>query len=115
MHYGSCSNFEEYNLLVGNLNKVNLLASEIVEIDASDDLTDEDENIDFIFPDSIVVVPADEKSLDTVWFIKVINENISDNDTIDDYGNTIPGNTCYFSGHFLEHVCHNKKDQCCSS
>ena len=111
MHYGSCSNFEEYNLLVGTLNKVNLRASEIVEIDASDDLTDEDENIDFIFPDSIVVVPADEKSLDTVWFIKVINENISDNDTIDDYGNTIPGNTCYFSGHFLERVCHNKNDQ----
>ena len=59
MHCGSCSNFEEYNLLVGNLNKVNLRASEIVEIDASDDLTDEDEIIDFIFPDSIVVVPAD--------------------------------------------------------
>lgn len=53
---------------------------------------------------SIVAVAAEEKSEDSVWFIKIIenNETINDIAKIDDYGNVIPGGVNFFKGHFLE-------------
>ena len=67
---------------------------------------------DFIYPESIVVVPIPEKCVDSVWFIKVLDMYINENSSSeDDYGNIIPAYVKYFSGHFLERDCFKKK-QC---
>ena len=77
--------------------------------DDSDNDSDNENVEDFIYPESIVVVPAAEKSEDSVWFIKVLDMHINENSSSeDDYGNIIPSYVKYFSGHFLERVCFNK-------
>ena len=43
----------------------------------------------FFLPDSIVAIAAAEKSIEAVWFIKIVNEGIVASDTIkDNYGNS---------------------------
>lgn len=69
----------------------------------SADDNDEQTAIDFIAPNSFVAVAAHEKSVDTLWFIKVIeNECIESIDKQDDYGNVILRGTSFIKGHFQE-------------
>ena len=57
----------------------------------------------FILPNSVVAVTASDKSLDTVWFTKVVVScKEPTNSVIDDYGHTIPVGTAFMEGHFLE-------------
>ena len=52
-----------------------------------------------------MTVAADEKSIDTIWFIRVSgNECIGCDNEKDDYGNVVPYGESFFKGHFLELV-----------
>ena len=104
-NYGSCDRFIEYNLAVFPLNKFALrsINKEREPEDDSDNDPDNENVEDFIYPESIVVVPAPEKCVDSVWFIKVLDMHINENSSSeDDYGNIIPAYVKYFAGHFLE-------------
>ena len=57
---------------------------------------------DFILPDSFVAIAADDPA-ETLWFIQVIDVNLSSTkNEVDGYKNVIPPGTMYFSGYFLE-------------
>ena len=57
-----------------------------------------------ILPDSVVVVATSDKSLDTIWFIKVVDVSRKEptKPVIDDYGHIIPAGTAFMEGHFLK-------------
>ena len=55
--------------------------------------------------DSFIAVAAGSNSTDTVWFVKVIdNDCLSDGSCIDDYGNAVGQGVRYLKGHFLEKI-----------
>ena len=106
--YGSCVNFPECQLFAQPLNKGYLRSTNQDEID-DDDEVDVNAN-DFIYPGSVVVVPAEERSDDTVYFVKVSGTARQEVST-DDNGNEIPPNVNYFTGNFLERAYYNKNNQ----
>ena len=88
----SCSHFKEFILKWNDLNQIQLRsdvpAPESCKL--SDDTTTDESNLltEYITPDSIVTVAAD--SIETVWLIKVIeNECVSNGEDQDDYGHII--------------------------
>ena len=67
---------------------------------------------EYITPDSIVTVAADSNSIETVWFIKVIeNECVSNGEDQDDYGHIIIENAMFHRGNFLERISHSLNSQ----
>ena len=55
----------------------------------------------------VVAVAAADNSLDTVWFVKIIEEMQTDKNAVKDkYGNTIQAGQPFLSGHFLESTRH---------
>ena len=81
IEYGSCENFDEYELIYSDA-ITKILRSDYLTYQNNDQNNMEDESNawDFIDINSVVAVAADEKSTDSVWFIK-ISENacIGDN------------------------------------
>ena len=58
---------------------------------------------DFILPNSFVAIAAGREDSDTVWFVKVIDVNLtSTKEEEDDYKNVIPAGNVFISGNFLE-------------
>lgn len=104
--YGTCSSFKEVELDVRQL-KTTALRSHTEK-----DVTDEEIDKEFILPGSICAIAANEKSIDTVWFVKIIaEEETSQNEIIDDYGfKIIPGQK-FFTGNFLEKVSTKRNKQ----
>ena len=102
--YGSCSLFREYILESNELIQIFLRSSvptpeNFNETEPNEDLSD------YISPNSYVAVAADIYSIDTVWFIKVIeNGCISTGQDGDDYGHFIMDGAKYNKGRFLERV-----------
>ena len=110
-NYGSCSLFKEFNLSVTMLNQVNLRSTMSVtdkcQPSSDPDCDDVSDITEYVVPDTYVAVAADSKSIDTVWFIKVAENNcISRGDDVDDYGHMIIENVKFNKGHFLERVSH---------
>ena len=97
--YGSCPNFEEYPFQVHEQTSHATLRSAHLQEDESINNNADDTNFyDFIFPISVIVVPAAETSNNTVWFIKVVSTEFSgDNRANDDCGNIILPHTAYFA------------------
>ena len=80
----------------------------------SDDTTTDESNLltENITPDSIVAVAADSNSIETVWFIKVIeNECVSNGEDQDEYGHIIIENAMFHKGNFLERISHSLNSQ----
>ena len=103
--FGSCEQFSEYSFNVKQLNKIHLCSS---NADVSGKCTDDEEHnessvIDFLGEDSFIAFTAGSNSIDTVWFVGVIdNDYLSDGSCVDDYGNAVGQGVRYLKGHFLE-------------
>ena len=116
--YGSCPIFPDYGLAVPQTNKIVCRYSTSSKVDGTDKLTEDENTVDeydeFIFSGPIVADSASEMSSDAetaIWFIKVVDNKISNDIVVDDYGNSIPPNTLYSVGNFPEHVFLNKSNQ----
>ena len=97
--YGSCQLFESYSLRVQDLHQPNLRSVE----EPQPEVVGEETVNDFILPDTIVAVAAPKKSIDTVWFIRVVEVNrVRETMEVDSYGHQIPAGMVHLSGHFLE-------------
>ena len=57
---------------------------------------------DFLMPESICAVAADQQSSDTVWFIKIEGESVTKEEICDDYGVKVGLGQKYLYGKFLE-------------
>ena len=101
--FGSCEQFSGYSLNVKQLSKIHLRSS---NADVSGKHADDDEDnkssvIDFLAEDSFIAVAAGSNSIDTVSFVKVIdNDCLSDGSCVDDYRNPIGQGVRYLKGHF---------------
>lgn len=64
---------------------------------------------DLIILGTICAIAADAKSPDTLWFVKIISEQLTAAPSDpDDYGDKIIGESNYFIGHFWEKVSEKK-------
>ena len=105
--YGSCSIFQEYPLQIEQLKKVTLRST---STPVSSDSGSSDHN-EFILPGSICALAADQKSPDTVWFIKIDERIVPTAEMTDDYGHkVIQGQVC-FKGRYLEKDSTSRKEQ----
>ena len=57
---------------------------------------------EFFLPDSIVAIAAAEESVETTWFIKIVDQNVVARETKDFYGNVALAGQSYLKGYFLE-------------
>lgn len=92
--YGSCPLFKEYYHDVQKLHKT-LLCSEMLSKVLPEETTgDEDDNnvLGFAQIDTVCAIPVDERSRDTVNFVKMIDHHINNSEDqvmADDWGQTI--------------------------
>ena len=82
--------FKEYSVNVGHLNKAYLRSNDIPLTQGISLKDDGDKNVvSFLASGSIVAIAADRKSIEMIWFIKVIKaECVSENAELDDYGHS---------------------------
>ena len=86
VNYGSYEKFKDYSVNVGHLNKAHLRSNDALLAHCIS-LEDDGDNIvvSFFTNSFIVAVAADRKSIETIWFIKVIEaECVSENVELDD-------------------------------
>ena len=105
VEYGSCSNFKEYIPVVETLNKITL-RSEILPPENTEDedpsLCDETV-LEFAQEGTVCAIPADEKSSETVHFMKIIGQHINSSCSeylTDDWGETISPGQAYIEGRY---------------
>jgi len=83
INYGSCNLFQTYELPTKQLKETALRSSstcnEVVQ-------TETTSSHDFLMPNSICALAADEKSHDTVWFVQIEEEVVATETLFDDYG-----------------------------
>ena len=103
--YGSCSLFRE-NILESNARIQIFLRSSVPTPENFNETEPNEDLSDYISPNSYVAAAAaDINSIDTVWFIKVIeNGCISTGQDGDDYGHFIMDGVKYNKGCFLQRV-----------
>ena len=84
--YGSCSLFQEYYLNVDDLMEIALQSGEeeaLTTIGADED--------SILYPFYICAMAADVKSVDTVWFVKVVDEIKATEDKLNDRRSNLSG------------------------
>ena len=110
VEYGSCSLFRNNQLIVQELNKISLRASLLKPEELQ---TEEDKTYlsDFLLPGSVCAVAADTNSVNTVWFVKILEELVAEEDVIDDYGQKVNKGFAHFKGHYMEET-KSVKDGC---
>ena len=94
--------FQNYGLVVKNLNKINLQSNHD-EKNINDGVERDEETTShnyFLLPLSVCVIAADNKSTNTVWFVQVKGEFDSPENITDDYGHTASAGKKYMLGHF---------------
>lgn len=98
--YGSCPLFSSYELRTQVLKKIHLRAEvqPVGEMDGSDD----HDISEFLLADTYCAVATDEKSSDTVWFIKIKDSYRAQKQMTDDYNNSIAPGMDYIEGKFME-------------
>ena len=103
--FGSCSLFTTYELQVGCL-KSTLRSSDVAPnpdqhkaaaLDKLDDVTHE-----FLLPNSVCAIAADEKSIDTFWLVKILEETVAEGNITDDYGHVVLDGQRYIDGRYLK-------------
>ena len=102
--YDSCSLFQNYDLVVENLNKINL-RSNYNDKNINDGVERDEKTTShnyFLLPGSVCVIAVDNKSTNTVWFVQIIRELDSPENVIDDYGHTASAGQKYMLGYLLE-------------
>ena len=73
--FGSCDQFTKYCLYDHPLNKVYLRSNDH-EVAGPENDDEEDSVIDFLSIESFLVIAAEKISVDTVWFLKVIENDL---------------------------------------
>jgi hypothetical protein len=114
--YGSCSLFESYSLKLLNL-KGNTLRSQIKNLDnnlSESESDGEDANEvevvnEFLLPGSVCAIAATEKSSDTVWFLKIVQQSVAEQNLYDGHGHCILEGNSYIEGKYLEYDGENRK------
>lgn len=101
-----CSLFKEYPLITHVLNQVNL-HSEIPDKKTVPHSTVSE----LIMHSSVVVIAADKKSMDNVWFIKMIGSGCIGDGNITQLWPCHRRNITYIKAHFLEQVSKSKFKQ----
>ena len=86
--YGSCDKFMKYPIPnVTQLNKVFLRSN---TENATTVAQEVDETVaDLLVPGSFVAIAADTNSIDTVWFIQIVESNCVGDGVLHDYGRKI--------------------------
>ena len=100
--YGSCDEFMEYPIpSVTQLNKVLLRSDTEHPTTVAQDV---DETLpDFLVPGFFVAIAVGTSSIDTVWFIQVVESNCVEYKVLcDDCGHKIAVGVNFPKGHFLE-------------
>ena len=60
---------------------------------------------------SVCAVAADTNSVNTVWFVKIFEELVAEEDVVDDYGQKVNKGFAHFKGHYTEET-KSVKDGC---
>ena len=109
IEYGSCPLFCEYEIVIQELNKTSLRSDFALEEPVITDEDDDKRVNEFLLPGSICAIAADTKSIDTVWFVKIVCEQDAEEDVVDDYGFRVALGQRYLKGHYVEQSkCTNK-------
>ena len=114
IEFGNCNNFQTYNLSVTTISKPTT-RSEMINDDNDDfhedkDDSEDEDNWDFLSSDTYVAVAPDEEDDDSIWIIKILENNCrSSEEEIDDYWVRILPHTGFLKGYFLEKVYDEKK------
>ena len=66
---------------------------------------------EFLLPDTVCAIAADEKSYETIWFVYVIAVEIADTVKSDSFGHKIPPGHMYVKGNYLERSSETNKGQ----
>ena len=100
--YGLCELFSEYTLQTG-LSKVSL-RHQYQEYSKDDKIPESLEIGDFVSNDQIVATAVENSSIDTVWFVYVIEIKCVDHSSnnIDDHGRNVPKLQPYLLCNYLE-------------
>ena len=105
-NYDECSNFTRYDLVCESVNSVSLrsaLQTPTNEIEHEGD--EVNDNDDFLLPNTICAVAAANSSRDTIWFVRIANNNkLAQENVSDDYGNVIGVGQSFIEGSYLEEV-----------
>ena len=80
IEYGSCPLFCEYEIIIQELNKTSLSSDNALEEPVIADEDDDKRLTAFLLPGSIRAIVADTKSIDTVWFVKIVCEQETEED-----------------------------------
>ena len=101
-HLGSCSLYElESHTIIPPKLRSEFLPS--YEAGNEDDDDNELGGSDFIVPDSIVAVAAPPESMDSIWFVKVLEiDCVEEQEMTGRYKNCIPKCMPFIKGQFLE-------------
>ena len=80
--YGSCNMFSIHEINPRTLNKTSLRSNVIQPVTEEDDQN----TLHFIVEDSYVAIVADTSSVDTLWFVKIVNTScIGNGNDSDDF------------------------------
>ena len=55
-----------------------------------------------LLPGSVCAVAADTNSVNTVWFVKILEELVAEEDVVDDYGQKVNKGFAHFKEHYVE-------------
>ena len=103
VNYGFCEKFEEYLVNVGHPNKAHLISNDALLAQGISSKDNYDNVVSFLRSGSVVAIAADRKSIETIWFIKVIEaECVSENVEHGYYGHSIAKGVAYIKGCYLK-------------
>ena len=97
--YGSCSLFDSYELLTGELKKINL-RSHVEPVVSEVEVDFQVKPSEFVLQGTYCALAADKSSTETIWFVK-IKDAFEAKEITDDYFNTIVSGQQYIEGRFL--------------
>ena len=112
--YGSCSLFYSYSLESGNINNVSLRSGyhQPVELNKDCDGDNDEGNQDIsslVCRGNICAIVADKASIDTVWFVFIVNGDcVSNNSSTDAYGHTVSALQHFITCNYLDRVATEK-------
>jgi hypothetical protein len=112
IEYGSCSLFQVYELTAVDLIK-RTMRSDFEPAQTSSSDVSEEENIfanGFFSPESICAIAADESSFETLFFVRILeNDCISNQFEIDDFHHKVSPGQAFLKCHYLEKHSETKK------
>ena len=117
VEYGSCHVFNDYVLVTSQVKKNVLRSNDNIPGTSVSVETESDDNapnsnhdviIEYCTPGSICAIAANYNSSETVWFVKILSEQVTNNSVSDAYGHTIGANQRFLSCLMLEKHCEHR-------